>query len=115
MAGDEAHHQAGRRAAVAHVEHLIGFDEAADADSAHPPDAVVALDDAGAECAHGGGGVKHVLAGQQAMDGGFTDRDGAEHQRAMGNRLVARHPDDPGQRAGFGGLERPRRHASVSL
>ena len=38
VAGDEAHHQAGRRAAVAHVEHLIGFDEAADADSAHAPD-----------------------------------------------------------------------------
>ena len=76
--------------------------------------AVVASDDVGAEGAHGGGGVEHVLAGQQAVDGGFADRDGAEHQRAMGDRLVARHPDGPGQRAGFGGLERPGRHASVS-
>jgi len=113
VAGDEAHHQTRRRAAVAHVEHLIGFHEAAD--SAHPPDAVATLDDVGAKGAHGGCGVKHVLAGQQTVDGGFTDRDGAEHQRAMGNRLVARHADGTGQRAGSGGLQRPRRHASDSL
>ena len=72
------------------------------------------LDDVGAERAHGGGGAQHVLAFEQAVDVGFADRDARRTSARGANRLVARHADDPGQRAGFGGLERPRRHASVS-
>ncbi len=55
--------------------------------------------DLGAQRAHGGGGAQHVLPGQQAGDAGLADRQRAEHQRAMADRLVARHGDPAVQRA----------------
>ena len=41
--------------------------------------------------------LMHVLAFEQARDSGFTDRHRRQDQRAMRNRLVAGHPDAPGQ------------------
>ena len=45
----------------------------------------------GAQRAHRGGGAQHVLAFQQAGDARLAHREGAEHQRAMADGLVAGH------------------------
>ena len=55
--------------------------------------------DRGAEGAHGAAGVEHVLALEEAADPGLADRERAEDQRAVRDRLVARAPP-PGRGSG---------------
>jgi hypothetical protein len=56
--------------------------------------------------------MQHVFSGQQAVNVGLADRERAEHQRAVRNGFVARHPDGSRQRTGGSGLERPGRHGT---
>ena len=100
-AGDGAHHQAAAGAGIAEIERRRRA-------AAKPPTPTPwtrqapspgALD-RGAERPHGVGGVEHVFAFEQARDPGLADRQGAEDQRPMRDRLVARHADAAAQGAG---------------
>ena len=96
MAGEEAHQQAGRGAGFAEIEHVGRLRRGRRCRRRAPARRRRrSLTMLGAERAHRGGGVAARPRLQQAVDGGFADREGAEHQRAMGNRLVARHADVP--------------------
>ena len=94
---EQAGEEAGRRAGVAHVEHVGGFGQAADAAPADAPGAGSVVVDGGAECPHGGGGSEHVFALEDAVDTGFADRQGGEHQRTMADRLIAWDADGSGE------------------
>jgi hypothetical protein len=48
-----------------------------------------------APIAHRGGGGQHVLAFEQAGDAGFAHGQRAQHDRAVADRLVARHAIRP--------------------
>jgi len=120
MAGDQAHQQAGRGAAIAHVERFLRLEQAADADAMNMPDAVIVTADVGAHGAptaaigggyfgnfrahgaKGGRGGQHILALQQAFDPAFAHGQGGQHQRTVGNALVARNRDAAGQGRGGG-------------
>jgi hypothetical protein len=60
----------------------------------------------GPEGAHRPGRIQHILAFQQAGDPGFTQGHRAEDQRAVTDRLVARHFGAARQRAGLAGGHR---------
>ena len=62
--------------------------------------------DTRAERAHGLGGVEHILAFEQPGDPGLADRERAEDQRAVRDRLVARHARAPRERAAAPGGQR---------
>ncbi len=93
MAGQNAAEQPRGGAGIAHVEHVIRAVQPADAGTSDEPSAIRVAAHGGAEGTHGGSGAQHVLAFQQAGDAGFTDRETSEHQRAMGDRFIARHGD----------------------
>ena len=57
----------------------------------HAPGALARALDRGAERAHGLAGVDDVLAFEQAGDRGLADRQRAENQGAVRDRLVAGH------------------------
>ena len=65
--------------------------EAADADAVDAPGALAGPLDRGAQRPHGLGGVDHVLAFEQPGDAGLADRERAEDQGAVRDRLVAGH------------------------
>ena len=90
MARQDAAQQPRRRAGIAHVEHVCGLDQAADAAAGDAPGAFAVTHDLGAKRPHGGGCPQHVLTIQQAGDPGLADSQRPEHQRAMADRLVAR-------------------------
>ena len=69
----------------------------ADAPAAGAPDAVLAALGFAAQQPHRFGGAQHVLAFQQALDGGLAQRQGAQHQRPVRERLDAGHPDPSAQ------------------
>jgi hypothetical protein len=107
MARQDPREQAGRGAGIAHVQHVGGFDQAADATPGDPPDMVIIARHLGPQRAHRRGGAQHVLAFQQAGDHCLADRQRAEHQRAVADRLVAGHAHDGAQRGrGTAGGER---------
>ena len=94
---DQAHQQARAGAGIAEVEHLRRLAQAADAAAARAPDAVGAALRLAAQLAHGGGGAQHILAFEQAVDLGLAHRQRAQHQRAVRDRLVARHARGSGE------------------
>ena len=90
------------------VERFGGLGEAAHADAVNPPRAVVAALDLGAERADRPRGAHHVVAFEEPGDLGFADRERAEHQRPVRDRLVAGHARLAAKRTGgvrcqFGG------------
>ena len=68
-----------------------GSRKAADADTVNAPGALAGPLDGRAQRPHGLGGVDHVLAFQQPGDAGLADRERAEDQGAVRDRLVAGH------------------------
>ena len=98
VAGDQAHHQAHAGAGVAEIEVAVGLGQAADAAAQHLP-GIPGLADRAAQRLQRLGRVEHVLGLQQAGDGGAAGGERAEHQGAVRDRLVARHPHAP-DRAG---------------
>ena len=82
--------------------------EAGDADAVHRPGEIAGSFHLGAQRPHRLGGIEHVLALQQARNPGFADRQRAQNQGAVRNRLVAGNPDLPGQGAAGAGLQRGR-------
>ena len=82
--------------------------EAADAHALDPPGPGAGPLDRGAEGPHRPAGVEHVLALEQAADPRLADRQRAEDQRAVRDRLVAGHlhparsGPDASARIGFG-------------
>ena len=86
-----AHDQPHAGAGVAVVDDVLRLPEAADADALDPPLAGPEPLDRRAEGPHRPAGVDHVLALEQAGDPGLADRQRAEDQRPVRDRLVARH------------------------
>ena len=76
----------------------VRLDQAADAAARDPPRAIGVMRDLGTESPHRGGGAQYILAFQQAGDTGLANRQRAEHQRPMADRLVARNADAAGER-----------------
>ena len=99
-ARDRPHDEPAAGGGIAEIEHLARLAKACDAHAVDIPGAgaaaLGALDDAldsGAERAHGVCGVEDVLAFKEAGDLRLSHRERAEDERAMGDRLVARHAD----------------------
>ena len=89
VAAGDSHHQPRARPGVAEIEPLRGLDEAADAGAADPPAPRRVARHGGAERPAGRGGAQHVVAFEQALDPGLADREQAEDERPMRDRLVA--------------------------
>src|SRR5215510_8642882 len=93
------------------VEHAMRFAEAPDADAVNAPLAFGHALDLGAQRPHRLAGVEYVLAFEQPGYAGLPDREGAEDEGAVRDRLVAGHARAAleGDRAaggerGFGGV-----------
>ena len=113
MRAGDAERQAHAGAGIAEIDGALGLEQPARPQPVHAPAPVAAPLDGGAEGAHGGGGRHDVVGFEQAGDAGLADRQRAEHQRAVRNRLVAGHGDAAAQRAGGDAHSVPwRRHAS---
>ena len=93
MRGDDARQQTGRRAGIAHVEHVGGLGETADATAVDAPVALAAALHLGAERPQGGGGAQHVLALEKAGDPRLADGQPAEDHGAVRDRFVPRYGD----------------------
>ena len=105
-AGDRADRQPAAGAGIAEIERAGRLRKAGDADAVNSPHALRRPLQAGAERAHGLGGVQHVLAFQQAGDRAFADRQRPENQRPVRDRFVPRHPDTALQGAAAAGRQR---------
>src|SRR5262249_48774817 len=90
-AGVRPHDQTAAGAGIAEIEHAMRFAEAADADAVNAPLAFGHALDLGAQRAHRLAGVDHVLAFEQPGYAGFPDRERAEDEGAVRDRLVAGH------------------------
>jgi uncharacterized protein (TIGR02300 family) len=99
LAGEDAHQQAGARAGVAEVEHLLGLGEPGLAAALHAPAARAQPLDRHAQRAHRPRRAQHVLALEQALDQGGARGERGEHQRPVRDRLVARQAGGAGERA----------------
>src|SRR6202008_976267 len=91
---------------IAEVEHIVGLDEAAGAAAAHKPRAILTPFDRGAQFAQRLAGAKHVLTLEEAGHARLADGAGAQHQRAVRDRLVARRTGPALQGSGGVGAER---------
>src|SRR5262249_4758281 len=78
-------------AGIAEVKHAMRFAEAPDADAVNAPLAFGHALDLGAQRARRLAGVEYVLAFEQPGDAGLPDRERAEDEGAVRDRLVAGH------------------------
>src|SRR5262249_8198776 len=90
-AADRPHDQAAAGAGIAEVEHAMRFAEAPDADAVNAPCAFAHALDLGAQRTHRLAGVEYVLAFEQPGYAGLPDRERAEDEGAVRDRLVAGH------------------------
>ena len=99
VAGDDAEHQPAAGAGIAEIER-----RGRRAQAAHPlalhRDRAVGSFHLGAKRRHGLGRGQHVFGLEQAGDAGDAGRQRAQDQRAVGDRLVARHPNPAGKARG---------------
>ena len=93
MGREDAEQQSRRGPGIAEVEQILRLGKTADPDPVDSPAAIVGARRMGAERIHRRRGGEHILAFEQAGDLGPADRQRAQHQRAMRDRLVARHAD----------------------
>jgi hypothetical protein len=91
----QTHGKADAGARIAEIERRPRRGEAGDTHALHPPQAIFAARRCGPQGGHGLGAVEHVLGLEQALDAGFADGHGAQHQGPVRNRLVAGNPDHP--------------------
>ena len=91
-AGHRADRQPHAGAGIAEIERACGGGKAADAHAMDAPDAVAAALQPRAQRAHGVGGMQHVLAFQQPRHRAFADRQRAQNEGPVRDRLVPRHP-----------------------
>jgi hypothetical protein len=108
MGGKESEQEPRRGAGVAEIEHILGLDEGADAAARCVPHAILRALDLSPKRTHRRRGPQDVLPFEQAMDPALAQRNAAQHQRAMGDRLVARNADAAGERARWAGDQRTR-------
>ncbi len=101
---DEAHARAG----IAAINNLRRLGKPANSHAMHAPLAAAQILDLGPESPHRLGGVDHVLALEKPRNPRFADAQGAQDQRAMGNRLVPRHIRHALQHSTFTGRHRNR-------
>src|SRR5262249_57489350 len=94
-AGDRPHDQTAAGAGIAEVEHAGRFAKACDADAVNAPCAFGHALDLGAQRTHRLAGVEYVLAFEQAGYAGLADRERAEHDAAVRDRLLARPSPPP--------------------
>ena len=105
-AGHGPHHQPAAGAGIAEIERSLRLREPGDADPAHDPRERAGSLHLRAQRPHRFGGIEHVFALEQARNPGFADRQRAQDQGAVGNRLVAGNADFSGQGAAGAGFER---------
>ena len=74
MACQHAHQQAGRCAAIAHVQRSLRLEQTADAHAMNMPDALGVAIDLRTHRPHRGRGGEHILALQQAFHPAFPHR-----------------------------------------
>ena len=98
-ARDRPHHQPASGAGIAEIERSRRFSEAGHADATHDPSEIAGPFHARTQRPHGFGGIEHVFALKQARDTGLADRQRAQDQGPVGDRLVAGNADVPDQRA----------------
>ena len=89
--GHGAHDQPHARAGIAAIDHILGFGETAHPHPMHMPDAIVVAADLGPEGAHRAGRIQHILPLQKAGDHRLAHRHRPKDERAVRDRLVARH------------------------
>ena len=87
------HHQPRAGPGIAEIEGRRGLGQSADAGPGDAPAALAEAMGAAAERPHGRGGADHVLAFQQVLDLRLAQRQAADDQRPVRDRLVARHRD----------------------
>ena len=83
--------QTHRSPGVAEVKHVAGLGQPADADAMDAPATVVGPLDCRAEGAKRCRRRRHVLPLQEAAHPRLADRERPQHERTVGDRLVARH------------------------
>jgi hypothetical protein len=109
MPRQHAHQEPGTGPGIAEVEHLLRRDEGTHAAAPDAPGLpVAAAIDGRAQRRHRIGGGDHIRAGQQPVDRGLASGERPQHQRAVGDRLVARHARPSGQPVGRPGGQRTR-------
>ena len=89
MGSKDTEEESRRGSGITEIEQIIRLGERADSDPVHRPPPVAGSCSVSAERVERGGGRQHVLALQQTRDFGSSDGERSEHQRAMGNRLIA--------------------------
>ena len=105
---DHAHRETASGAGVAKIEHLARREQRAYAKPVHAP---AAFGLAHNRCTHGTNGLRRcddVLAFEQPFDLGAADGKRPDQERAMRDRLVARHAQPARKRAAFRGRHRLR-------
>jgi hypothetical protein len=85
------HHQPAAGGGIAEIQHIRRLPEATDADPLHPPNGFGSAHDGRAQRPHSLAGVEHILALQETGYAGLAHRQRAEDERAVRDRLVARH------------------------
>ncbi|MGY4366943.1 hypothetical protein ACVW1A_003008 [Bradyrhizobium sp. LB1.3] len=107
-AGDGAHDQPAAGAGVAEIQRRLGLGEARNTHAVHRPGEITYALDPSAERFHGFCGVEDVLALEEARDPGLSNRERAQDEGTVGDRLVPRHPYFSGQGAAGARLKRRR-------
>ena len=102
------HHQPAAGAGIAEIERRLRLCESGDPDTVHRPGEIAGSLHPGAQRPHRLGGVEHVLAFEQPRYPGFADRQRAQNQGTVRNRLVAGNADLPGEGAARTGFQRRR-------
>ncbi len=99
MAGDDPQHQPRAGAGIAEIERRAGRQKRADARALHAPGPRSHALKLGPERATSADGGERIVPFQQALDPGLAHRQQAEHERAVGDRLVAGHANAALERA----------------
>ena len=93
-----AHHQATTCSGIAEIERFARLRKASDPDAVDPPLTHALPIDPCAQRAHRLAGIDDVLALKELPNPGRTDRQGAQNEGSVRDRLVARHADAAAQR-----------------
>ncbi len=88
-----AHRKTAAGTAIAEIERLFGRCKSADANAPHRPGRFCGPLDPSAKGRHGPGGIENVFPLKKARNAGLADRQRAQNQGTMRDRLVAGNAD----------------------
>jgi hypothetical protein len=104
--GHGPHHQPAAGAGIAEIERSLRLCEAGHADAVDGPGEIAGAFHLRAQRLHGLGGIEDVFALQEARNPGLSDRQRAQNQGTVRNRLVTGDADLAGQRPACASFER---------